>query len=65
MMFTYLKHCPHLKTKFFSDFQYHPVPEGIATNIKRLMRSRISQNKALGTAEERLKAFLEQDSTCR
>ena len=50
MMFTYLNHCPRLKTKFFSDLQYHPAPEGIATDIKRLIRSRISQNKTLGTA---------------
>jgi len=30
------------------DFQCYPAPEGIVTNINRLIRLRISQSKTLG-----------------
>jgi len=50
LSFAYLNPCPRLKIKFVCDFWHYPAPEGIATNINRLIRARISQNKVFGMA---------------
>jgi hypothetical protein len=34
--FTHLNHRLCLKTKFFSDFQHYPAPEGITTTARKL-----------------------------
>ena len=55
---TNLSYRPGKKVDFFCDSWHHRAPEGIATKINRLIRSRMSQKSDTGATSQIVKSVL-------